>query len=62
MNIVIPPYLKARLAEPSTWRGIALSLTSFGILLNPSQIEAITFWGLLVTGLLGSLTPDKSVK
>lgn len=52
-------YLKARLKEPSTWRGLALCLTAFGIVLTPDQIEAIMVVGLFISGLIGAGTPDK---
>lgn len=52
-------YMLTRLKEPSTYRGIVLCLTAFGILISPKQIEAITFIGLMIAGLLGATTPDK---
>lgn len=52
-------YLLERIKEPSTWRGLILMLTSCGIVLNPEQVEAITFAGLFVAGLLGAATKDK---
>lgn len=54
-------YMMARLKEPSTYRGIVLCLTAFGIFISPEQVEAITFMGLMIAGLLGATTPDKDV-
>ena len=48
-----------RFREPSTWRGLALAATAFGIYLSPEQIEAIITVGLLITGALGIGTSDK---
>lgn len=52
-------YLIARLKEPSTYRGIVMCFTAFGILISPEQLEAVTFIGLFLVGLLGAATPDK---
>lgn len=46
-------YLIARLKEPSTYRGIVMCFTAFGILISPEQLEAVTFIGLFLVGLLG---------
>lgn len=51
-------YLKARLKEPSTWRGIVLCLTAFGVSLSPDQIEAFVVVGLFISGAIGAGTPD----
>ena len=55
-------YVLARLKEPSTYRGIVLCLTAFGVFISPEQIEAITFIGLMLAGLLGATTPDKGAE
>ena len=52
-------YILARLKEPSTYRGIVMCLTAFGIAISPDQLEAITFIGLSIAGILGAVTPDK---
>ena len=52
-------YILARLKEPSTYRGIAMCFTAFGIAISPDQIEAITFIGLFIAGILGVAAPDK---
>lgn len=52
-------YLLDRIKEPSTWRGVTMIFTAFGIALKPEQIEAITFVGLFVSGLIGAASPEK---
>ena len=52
-------YILARLKEPSTWRGIVLAITAFGVSLSPEQVESIITVGLLLTGILGIGTSDK---
>lgn len=51
-------YIIDRLAEPSTWRGLVLVITAFGVKINPEQIEAIVFVGLFIAGMLGAVTKD----
>jgi hypothetical protein len=55
-NIV--QFLTARLAEPSTWRGIAWVLTSIGIMLTPDQVAALTVAGAGVSGVIGIFTTE----
>ncbi len=55
-------YLRARLLEPSTWRGLVLISAALGAVLTPEQQEAIVTAGLLVAGLVGAAFPDKHVK
>lgn len=45
-------WLVARLAENSTWRGIILTLTAAGIVLDDKQAMAITAAGLAAVGLI----------
>ena len=52
-------YLLDRAKEPSTWRGLVLIITSCGIAIGPEQIEAISFAGLFVAGLIGAATKDQ---
>ena len=54
-------YIKARLKEPSTWRGLCLILTACGVAVSPQQMEAIMFVGLLIAGGLGAAVPDNGV-
>lgn len=51
-------YIMDRMKEPSTWRGLALIFTACGIALKPEQVEAITFVGLFVSGIIGAASPD----
>ena len=53
-------YLLARLKEASTWRGIALLLTAFGIQVAPEVQEAIISVGIAVAGAVGVLFPDST--
>jgi multidrug transporter EmrE-like cation transporter len=53
------PYLFARLAEASTWRGMAVLLTAAGVYLSPEQVEAIISIGLALVGIIGVFFPDK---
>lgn len=45
-------WLVARLSENSTWRGIILTATAAGIVLNEQQAAAITAAGLAAVGLI----------
>lgn len=53
-------YVLARLAEPSTWRGIMALLTSVGLAISPEQAVAITSVGIGLIGLIGTFVPDKT--
>lgn len=52
-------YLLARLREPSTWRGLVLVATAFGMVLDPVQSYAIVSLGLALAGGTAVITPDK---
>jgi len=52
----IRTYVIARLQEPSTWRGLVLVATAFGVALSTEQQEAIVAVGLLVAGMIGATT------
>lgn len=52
-------YLINRAKEASTWRGIILVLTAFGVPIAPAMAEAIIPVGLALAGVLGILTADK---
>lgn len=51
-------YLLARLKEASTWRGIALLLTAFGVQVAPEVQEAVISAGVAVAGAIGVFFPD----
>lgn len=59
MSLEIKNYIKDRLQEPSTWRGIILLLTALGVPIAPAMSEAIMCLGLALAGGLGILLPDK---
>ena len=52
-------YIRDRLQEPSTWRGIILLLTAVGVPIAPAMGEAIICVGLALAGGVGVVTPDK---
>jgi len=51
-------FIKSRLNEASTWRGIAYLLTAIGVSVSPEQQEAILATGLSFAGLLHVFTKD----
>ncbi len=53
-------YLLDRLKEASTWRGIALLLTAFGIQVAPEVQDAVISAGVAVAGAVGVLFPDST--
>ncbi len=55
-------FVLKRLSEASTWRGIVLVLTSFGIVLEPELKEAIITLGLAIVGVIGVVTADKGTE
>ena len=52
-------YLFDRLKEPSTWRGIILVATAWGVYLEPFQEHAIISLGLALAGSSAVVSPDK---
>jgi hypothetical protein len=48
-----------RLKEPSTWRGLTLCASAFGMVLNQEQAYAIASLGMALAGGIGIVTPDK---
>lgn len=52
-------YIRERLKEPSTWRGIVLLLAACGVPIAPAVGEQIIAVGLAVSGLIGITTADK---
>ena len=53
-------YLLARLKEASTWRGIVLLLTAFGVQVAPEVQDAAISVGIAVAGAVGVLFPDST--
>ena len=52
-------YILARLKEASTWRGLFLIATAFGLNVAPELQDAIVTVGLSAAGAVGALFPDK---
>lgn len=48
-----------RAKELSTWKGIALVLTSIGINVSPESWQAIVSFGIALAGLFDILTKEK---
>lgn len=42
-----------QLRQPSTWRGIVMMATSFGIVVHPDLMEQIVAAGTGIAGLIG---------
>jgi hypothetical protein len=52
-------YILQRAKEPSTWRGIVLLASSFGVYVEPALADAIIAAGVGLAGILGIVTADK---
>ena len=52
-------YLLDRIKEPSTWRGLILFVTGFGITLSPETATNIVAAGTGIAGLVGIMTADR---
>ena len=52
-------YIIDRLQEPSTWRGLVMLTTAFGVALNPDLVAAIVSAGTGLAGLIGVIFKDK---
>jgi hypothetical protein len=52
-------YLVAQLKQPSSWRGLTMLLTAFGVALSPEQAAAITSAGMAIAGAIGLFAPDQ---
>jgi len=52
-------FFLARLKEPSTWRGIVMLLTGFGVAFTPDQANAVVAVGVAIVGLIGVFTADQ---
>jgi len=52
-------YIVERLSEPSTWRGLILILTSFGIGISPDLVAPIIAAGTGIAGLVGVVSSDR---
>ena len=52
-------WIKARLSEPSTYRGLTWLLTAVGITVNPPLAAAIAAIGMAAVGLIDALKADE---
>lgn len=48
-----------RFKEPSTWRGIVMMATAFGLALDPDQVATVIALGTAIAGAIGIFTRDK---
>ena len=55
-------YAIDRLGENSTWRGLALILTSSGIMAQPEHANAIAALGLAVVGVINIFRKQPAAK
>ena len=51
-------FIRARAKEASTWRGLILVLTAFGVEVSPEMSEEIVKLGLALAGVIGLVTKD----
>lgn len=51
-------YLIDRAREASTWRGLVMLATAFGVTLDAAKTEAIIAAGMALAGLIAVLVPD----
>jgi hypothetical protein len=52
-------YIKERLKEASTWRGLVLCATAAGATISPAWAEGIITLGLALAGGIGVVSEDK---
>ena len=52
-------WIRARLSEPSTYRGLTWLLTAAGITVNPPLAAAIAAVGMGVVGLIDAMKVDE---
>lgn len=52
-------WIKERLKEKSTWKGVVWLITACGVALTPEQSEAIITAGITLAGLLDIFTTEK---
>ena len=52
-------WIKKRLKEQSTWKGLVWLLTACGVALTPEQTEAIITAGLSLAGIIDIFTKEK---
>lgn len=52
-------FVKDRLSEPSTWRGLINLLTACGVVISPAHVEIVVAGGLALSGMIGVGSKDK---
>lgn len=52
-------YAVDRLKEPSSWRGLVMIATAFGVAVNPDLLTAIVSVGTGLAGVIGFVFKDK---
>ena len=52
-------WIRARLSEPSTYRGITWLLTAVGITVNPPLAAAIAAVGMAAVGIIDAIKADE---
>ena len=52
-------YILDRLKEPSSWRGLVLITTAFGVSVNPELMDSIIAAGTGLAGVIGFAFKDK---
>ena len=55
-------YILDRLKEPSSWRGLVMIATAFGVSVNPELIEVIIAAGTGLAGVIGFVFKDKAAE
>ena len=52
-------YILDRLKEPSSWRGLVMIATAFGVTVNPELLNSIIIVGTGLAGVIGFVFKDK---
>lgn len=52
-------YILDRLKEPSSWRGLVMIATAFGVSVNPELMDSIIVAGTGLAGVIGFVFKDK---
>lgn len=52
-------YILDRLKEPSSWRGLVMIATAFGVSVNPELMDSIIAAGTGLAGVIGFVFKDK---
>lgn len=52
-------YILDRLKEPSSWRGLVMIATAFGVSVNPELIDSTIAVGTGLAGVIGFVFKDK---